>query len=166
MTTLNEKPRRFSSKEKSWRMRKDLIEVLNNTEEPACFSASMARKYASLYIFAMYFESRNEKVWINSVLALFGWKEGYKKNPYRMAVYNMIRSLRADFNIEIELVKAKDFERCGKGQSYYVIKDVGLFNTTPLFKMLFLNREVFEKIIHEDFINTIKAPKMNNDEKE
>lgn len=156
----NKKTGRFSSKDKSWRMRKDLVEVLkNNTEEPASFSASMARKYACAYIFAMYFENRKEKAWINSVLELFGWSKGYDEAPYRMAVYNILRTLRSDFNMEIELVKAQENERCGKGQSYYVFKDFGLFNPTPLFKMLYLNREVFENIIKEDFSKTIKKSK-------
>lgn len=137
-------------------MRKDLVEVLKNSEEPAVFSASMARRYAGLYIFTMYFESRGEKAWVDSVIQLFGWKEGENRTPYRMAIYNIIRGLRSDFNVEIELVKARESERCGKGFSYYTVNNFGMFNPNPLFKMLHFNAEIFERIIHEDFSVSIR----------
>lgn len=157
------KPSLLSSDDKSWRKRKDLVEIKrDNTEEPVYFSVSMARKYAVIYIFAMYFENRKEKAWIDSVLSLFGWTPSKDSRPYRIIVYKQLKSLYSDYGMNIELHRAKPEERCDKGLSYYVIKEIGLFNPTPLFKMLSLNKEVFERIIKEDFSQWLKNK--NDDE--
>ena len=162
-----DKTGRFSSKDNSWRLRKDLVETIKSGEEvPAVFSAPMARKYTILYIVAMYFENKNEKAWADSVLKILGWVEGTDKTPYRMAIYKFIRQLRWDFNIKIELVRATPAERCGKGLSYYAVKDFGLFNVPALFKMLYDNQEIFERIMDEDLVKIVNKKTIRDDDLE
>ena len=87
--------------EKSLRLRSDMCFVNDSTgeKEPAYFSVMMARRYAIIYTFLLYFKKRGELAWTDSVLELLGWDNTKDKRPYRMTLYRQIKTLKQDFGV-------------------------------------------------------------------
>lgn len=165
---MNDKPQkaRFSSSDKSWRVRSDIVEIINGKEEKACLTANMARRYAYLYLFYYYFKKRRRKAWVNDVLTLIGWDPSQESIPYRMSLYFQIRMLRLDFNVEIEIVKAPKEERCNRGISYYEVKSLGIFKPQVVNSLFKSNAQMFENIIENDLKNAVSSYAREEDKEE
>lgn len=141
----------LNSKAAEFLTRKDLKEVVRNRkmgtyeEKYMSFSSFVARKFAVIYLFEKYFKRRNQIAWDNSILEVFGWKEGENKHPYQMILYRQIRDLRRDFNIEVDAIRD---EKDSSGRRYYEVSDYGVFNPEVLSGILDSNAELFEKILN------------------
>lgn len=137
----------FSCANKDWLKRNDLVEVTGGVTKTVYFSAVMAKKYAVIYMFALYFGKG--RVWGDRVLELLGWDHKRLKQQYTMILYRLVRTLRQDFNIVITVnsVKKTSPEYEGHGTKYYEIADYGLFSKPKLLSMLKANANVFINIV-------------------
>lgn len=154
---------KFSALDESWRMRKDLAEVIiikdkegHSVEQikPLSFTAIMARKYAFIYIFSIYFTEKGEKAWRNKILKLLGWNgEGSSRHRYQMILYRQLRDLKRDFNFEVRAISAKSLNKEENGLRYYEVSNYGVFDKDALNEMFEANKEVFNTIL--EFIPSI-----------
>lgn len=137
----------FSCANKDWLKRSDIVEVTTGETKPVYFSAAMAKKYAVIYMFALYFGKG--RVWSDRVLELLGWDHKRTKQQYTMILYRLIRTLRQDFNIVITVdsISRNSNEFEGYGTRFYEIADFGLFSKPKLFTMLKANSKLFINII-------------------
>ena len=137
----------FSCANKDWLKRSDIVEVTSGEAKPVYFTAAMAKKYAVIYMFALYFGKG--RVWSDRVLELLGWDHKRTKQQYTMILYRLIRALRQDFNIVISVgsISRNSNEFEGYGTRFYKIEDYGLFSKPKLFTMLKANSKLFINII-------------------